>query len=240
MVAGKAGDVEAAMDLAPAGPEWGSYVRGWRDLVQGLFSCDPDLFKGFVSIRTTESKRDRDRGVLWLTSFLTYESEPGRRFEAVLTETPSSAGWLTVTLSTAGMFWGTRTGFGPPPPVQTIRDIVADREGNLFISTSDHGVARVDVVTGVVTIAVGTGKSWSSGDGGSADFGDDTVGSELRAAIDFAIDFAVDGDGNLFMVTPDFTTDFPAGVARRVDAKTGTMTAIAAECVVSRPILHEK
>ena len=88
MVAGRSGDVDAAVGL--------TISERWRSQVQDMLSCEPNLFSGFLSARHTESER---RGnLLVLRGGLTYDSGPEERLRADLLKRP--AGWRIRALGT--------------------------------------------------------------------------------------------------------------------------------------------
>jgi sugar lactone lactonase YvrE len=87
---------------------------------------------------------------------------------------------------------------------------VVDPAGNLFISTHDHRVRKVDTA-GIITTIAGTGLPTSTGDGGPA----------IAASLSGPSGLALDPSGNLYineyygnrirMVSPDGTIDTVAG-----------------------------
>jgi trimeric autotransporter adhesin len=89
--------------------------------------------------------------------------------------------------------------------------VVADAEGNLFISDMNNNrIRRVDKITGIITTVVGSFRGFS-GDGGPA------RNAELNAPWGLAIDAA----GNLFIA------DSGNARIRRVDALNGIITTVA-------------
>ncbi len=89
--------------------------------------------------------------------------------------------------------------------------VAVDFEGNLYISTDNHRVRKVDASTGVITTVAGNGSPSYGGDGGPA--------TEARLKLPRGL--AVDNDGNLFIADGD------NGRIRRVDASTGIITTVA-------------
>jgi sugar lactone lactonase YvrE len=84
--------------------------------------------------------------------------------------------------------------------------------GDLFIADStNHRIRRVDLNSGVISTAVGTGTPGFAGDGGAA----------TQAQLATPTGVAIDTDGNLYIADHDNQR------VRRVDAKTGLITSIA-------------
>lgn len=87
-----------------------------------------------------------------------------------------------------------------------------DDKGTLYIAEAfNHCIRKVDLRTGVITTAVGTGKKAYTGDGGPAK---EATFNEPYAVVR-------DKDGNLFIV------DRLNAVVRKVDGKTGMVTTVA-------------
>jgi streptogramin lyase len=87
-----------------------------------------------------------------------------------------------------------------------------DNKGTLYVAEAfNHCIRKIDLETGVITTAVGTGKKGYTGDGGPA------------KAATFNEPYAVvrDDAGNLFIV------DRLNAVVRKVEAKTGVVTTVA-------------
>lgn len=89
--------------------------------------------------------------------------------------------------------------------------LAADRAGNLYVSTLESVVYRVDAATKAVTVLAGTGIAEFSGDGGPA------TSAQLR----YPADLAVDGLGNVYIA------DNGNHRVRKVDQRTGLITTIA-------------
>ena len=109
---------------------------------------------------------------------------------------------------------------GPATSAQLVSPtaVAADSMGNLFIADdpnalekSDNRVRRVDAATQVITTVAGNGAGGYNGDGVPA----------TEAALNDAIDIAVDSGGNLFIADRDNER------VRRVDAATGVITTVA-------------
>jgi streptogramin lyase len=109
---------------------------------------------------------------------------------------------------------------GPATAAQLVSPtaVALDSMGNLFIADdpnalekSDNRVRRVDAVTQVITTVAGNGAGGYNGDGVPA----------TEAALNDAIDIAVDSGGNLFIADRDNER------VRRVDAATGVITTVA-------------
>ena len=109
---------------------------------------------------------------------------------------------------------------GPATSAQLVSPtaVAVDSMGNLFIADdpnalekSDNRVRRVDAATQVITTVAGNGAGGYNGDGVPA----------TEAALNDAIDIAVDSGGNLFIADRDNER------VRRVDAATGVITTVA-------------
>ena len=189
----------------------------FRDRVEDLIYCDPDLFKDFASVRIVRSKFVGNRfqtqgsgpfsGRYWLEGYLSYESGMEVPFIAQFMDTKS--GWKIVELQNADRFWGVPKGLNNEQrsyPGRTVA-LAADRRGNLFISATrsdgrlviSDGVYRVDATTGATTFYADSG----------------TRG--------FPASLVVDQDGNLFI------WDSQPRRIRIVEATTGTVTTISEE-----------
>lgn len=89
--------------------------------------------------------------------------------------------------------------------------LAVDAAGNLYISDNfQHRVRRVDARSGIITTVAGTGAPGSDGDGGPA----------TRARLGRPTGLALDAAGNLYVV------DTSGSRLRRVDARTGIITAV--------------
>jgi DNA-binding beta-propeller fold protein YncE len=85
-------------------------------------------------------------------------------------------------------------------------------DGALYVcETVGHVIRRIDLQTGRISTAVGTGESGNDGDGGPA----------TAARIDQPYEVRFDADGNLFFV------DMTNHTVRRVDASTRTISTVA-------------
>ena len=89
--------------------------------------------------------------------------------------------------------------------------VAVDSKGNLYISTDNHRVRKVDASTGVMMTVAGNGSPGYGGDGGPA----------IEARLKLPRGLAVDNEGNLFIADGD------NGRIRRVDALTGIITTVA-------------
>jgi trimeric autotransporter adhesin len=108
-------------------------------------------------------------------------------------------------------FFGGDGGLATAAQLNNPTAVVADADGNLFISdTNNNRVRRVDHVTGIITTVVGSFRGFS-GDGGPA------RNAELNAPMGLALDAA----GNLFIA------DSGNSRVRRVDALNGIITTVA-------------
>jgi len=95
--------------------------------------------------------------------------------------------------------------------------ISVDSLGNIFFSdTGNRRVRRIDVNTGFISTVAGNGSQFDSGDGGPA----------LQAGLANVWGVAVDSGGNLYLC------DLSSATIRRVDALTGTISAIAGNGVL--------
>lgn len=84
------------------------------------------------------------------------------------------------------------------------RGVAVDGDGNLYIADSaNHRIRKVDLSTGIITTAAGTGDADFSGDGGPA----------AAASISEPLAVAVDSEGNLYIA------DFGSLRVRRVDSQ---------------------
>jgi sugar lactone lactonase YvrE len=98
--------------------------------------------------------------------------------------------------------------------------LVVDAGGNLYISDSfQHRVRRVDARSGLITTVAGTGSAGTGGDGGPA----------VRATLGRPAGLALDGAGNLYVV------DTSGSRVRRIDARTGVITAVQVPLPASPP-----
>ena len=98
------------------------------------------------------------------------------------------------------------------PAIQAQLDPIAvavDTQGNLFISTGDSYIRKVDA-NGIITTIAGTGISAYSGDNGPAKI----------AAVSFVVAMVADAKGNLYLA------DYYNGYVRMIDA-TGNIHPIA-------------
>lgn len=85
-------------------------------------------------------------------------------------------------------------------------------DGALYVcETVGHVVRRIDLKTGRISTAVGTGELGNHGDGGPA----------TKAKVDQPYEVRFDADGNMFFV------DMTQNVVRRVDAKSKVITTVA-------------
>ena len=92
-------------------------------------------------------------------------------------------------------------------------DIALSPEGDLYVADSGNfRIRRIDLETGTITTAVGTGQDGFSGDGGLA----------VDAAISSVEDISFDTEGRLILADSD-----PNSRVRRVDLETGIITTIA-------------
>jgi trimeric autotransporter adhesin len=90
--------------------------------------------------------------------------------------------------------------------------LAVDAIGNLYVADSGHSrIRRVDVSTGIITTAAGTGVFGYSGDGGPA----------TAAQLGTPYDVKLDAPGNLFIC------DANDHHVRRVDSGTGIITTVA-------------
>ncbi len=95
--------------------------------------------------------------------------------------------------------------------------VVTARSGDLYVAAV-HQVLKVDARTGLIRIVAGTGTAGFAGDGGPA----------TRAEFFGPVDLAVDAAGNLFLA------DFENRRIWRVDATTGTISALAGSEPIDR------
>jgi len=85
-------------------------------------------------------------------------------------------------------------------------------DGALYVcETVGHVVRRIDLKTGRISTAVGTGELGNDGDGGPA----------TKARVDQPYEVRFDAEGNMFFV------DMTQNVVRRVDAKSKEITTVA-------------
>ncbi|MCY3024687.1 MAG: hypothetical protein NTW87_37420 [Planctomycetota bacterium] len=114
-----------------------------------------------------------------------------------------------------GALGGERTGDGGPARTAEVRSgtqLCTDARGNLYLLDSEPArVRKVDMATGIINTAAGTGKQGYSGDGGPA----------TEAALRWPRGIAVDPQGNLLIA------DTGNGRVRRVDARSATIETIA-------------
>ncbi len=87
-----------------------------------------------------------------------------------------------------------------------------DATGNLYVAeATNHCVRRIDMATGVITTAAGTGAAGYAGDGGLA----------TRATLNQPYAVQIDTNGDIYIV------DRLNAVIRKVDAVTGFITTVA-------------
>jgi streptogramin lyase len=97
------------------------------------------------------------------------------------------------------------------------KSVTTDAANNIYlVDFYNSRIRRVDATTGLITTVAGSGKRDSSGDGGPA----------LDAGLEYPNSVAVDRDGNLFIAQYGYGQD--SHRIRRVDAKTGIITTVAA------------
>jgi sugar lactone lactonase YvrE len=91
--------------------------------------------------------------------------------------------------------------------------VALDGQGRLLVTEfGNHRLRRVDIRTGVITTIAGNGTTTDSGDGGPAS----------AAGLPYPTGLAVDGSGNIFVA------EYYSGRVRRIDARAGIITTVAA------------
>jgi hypothetical protein len=100
------------------------------------------------------------------------------------------------------------------------RAVAVDAEGNLYIAdTNNHRILKINT-TGTITTIAGTGQPGHTGDGGPA----------TKAKFNGPKGIAVAPDGHVYVA------DTENNAIRRIDARTGTITTVAADrLALSRP-----
>ncbi len=110
--------------------------------------------------------------------------------------------------------WGFDGDGGPARAASFSRPhcVMIARSGDIIVCDSfDFRIRRIDATTGLVSTIAGNGYYGSGGDGGQA----------TDASITWVGDFKFDRDGNLFF------TDIANHRVRKIDLRTGTITAVA-------------
>jgi len=107
--------------------------------------------------------------------------------------------------------YGTTDGRGTAARFRTIRGLVSDKAGTLYVSdTGNYTIRKVDLGTAMVTTIAGTAFMAGSADGTGA-----------AARFDYPQGLALDGAGNLFVA------DSTASTLRKIDLATRAVTTFA-------------